>query len=237
MTLSGEKRIAILQSSYIPWKGYFDLINRVDEFILYDDVQYTKRDWRNRNVIQTPAGLSWLTIPVSVSGRFHQTIQDVEACDCDWRRRHWAALSHNYAKARWFGDYRETFERLYLGSDERRLSRINHAFIVGVCRILGIKTKISWSSDYPATGKKTERLVQICVKADADGYVSGPSGKNYIQPELFRDAGVNLSYVDYDGYPEYPQLSAPFEHHVTILDLIFNVGPQAADYMLSFKGS
>src|SRR4026207_404505 len=108
-----SKTIAVVQSNYIPWRGYFDLINSVDEFILYDDVQYTIRDWRNRNIIKTSRGSLWLTIPVRVKGKYYQKIKDTKIGDPEWNQRHWTSITHNYAKARYFRQYRETFEELY----------------------------------------------------------------------------------------------------------------------------
>src|SRR5262245_47310638 len=107
------KRVAIVQSNYIPWKGYFDLINSVDEFVLFDDVQYTRRDWRNRNKIKTPQGLLWLTIPVEVKGKFQQKIHDTRVSDLRWQTKHWQSIAQAYGKARYFAEYRECFENLY----------------------------------------------------------------------------------------------------------------------------
>ncbi len=228
------KKLAILQSNYIPWKGYFDLINLVDEFILLDDMQYTRRDWRNRNKIKTPAGLSWLTIPVKVKNNYFQKIKDTVISDPQWNRRHWQSIVHNYARAKYFPTYRALFEDLYLTSDERSLSQINHRFLVAICEILGIKTRLSWSMDYQLAEGKTERLVDLCKQAGATEYISGPSAKDYIDEELFRREGIALRYMDYSDYPLYEQLFPPFEHAVSVIDLIFNVGPEASRYMKSF---
>ena len=232
---AASKRVAIVQSSYIPWKGYFDIINSVDEFILYDDVQYTKRDWRNRNRIKTASGLRWLTIPVQVKGRYLQRIDETEVSDPGWARSHWSALVQSYSAAPFFASYRAQFEELYLARDAVRLSLINRRFIEAACQVLGITTRLRWSTDYPAHGTKTERLVSLCTAAGATTYVSGPSARAYIEEEQFRRAGVELSYVDYSGYPEYSQLYPPFEHAVTILDLIFSAGESAPSYMKSFS--
>jgi len=229
-----SKKVAILQSGYIPWKGVFDMINMVDEFILYDDMQYTKRDWRNRNRIKTPDGLKWLTIPVQVSGKFYQKIKDTVISDPGWNRSHWSSIVQSYKQAEHFKDYKELFEELYLGSDEKFLSKINYRFIMAICKILGIKTKISWSMDYELIEGKTERLVHLCKQAGATEYLSGPAAKDYIEEELFQKAGIKLTFMDYSGYPEYSQLYPPFEHKVSIIDLIFNVGSNAPKYMKSF---
>lgn len=226
--------VAISQSNYIPWKGYFDLINQVDEFILYDDMQYTRRDWRNRNKIKTPNGLLWLTIPVQAKGAYHQKIKDTVVSDPSWNKQHWKKIVHSYAKAKYFQTYKEIFEALYLGMEERHLSQINYHFLTTICRILGIDTRLSWSMDYRLIDGKTERLVDLCKQAGATAYVSGPAAKGYIDEALFTEAGLALRYVDYGGYPEYNQLFPPFEHGVSILDLIFNEGPDATKYMRSF---
>jgi hypothetical protein len=231
-----RKRVAILQSNYIPWKGYFDLINSVDEFVLYDSAQFTKNDWRNRNRIKSSGGLLWLSIPVR--HRFGQLIQDTVICDPTWGRTHWRSLSQAYAKAPHFKIYKDVFEELYSRCGaESKLSNINYQFIKNVCAILGIKTTITWSRDYRMADGQTERLVDLCSQLGADEYLSGPAARDYIEPELFARANIKLVYADYSGYPEYPQIYPPFEHRVSILDLIFNTGPKARTYMKSFNGS
>jgi len=228
----GTKSIAIVQSCYIPWKGYFDLIASVDEFVLYDDRQFTRRDWRNRNRIRTPGGTVWLTIPVRVKGRYEQRIDETVVSDTSWSPTHWKTLVHSYAAAAHFDAYRDRFEHTYAALEsETRLSLINRRLIEEVCDTLGIRTTLSWSTDYAAEGSKTQRLVSICRAAGATRYVSGPRAREYLDEQLFARAGIELSYIDYSAYPEYPQLYAPFEHAVTILDLIFNVGPEAPRYM------
>ena len=228
-----SKRLAILQSNYIPWKGYFDLVNSVDEFILYDTAQFTKNDWRNRNKIKTSRGLLWLSIPVR--HRFGQLIQDTVTSDPTWGRRHWRSLSQAYAKAAYFKMYEPLFEELYKKcSEESNLSNINYLFIREVCAILGIKTTITWSRDYALADGQTKRLVELCKQTRASEYLSGPSARNYIEPDLFARENIKLSFIDYSGYPEYPQLYPPFEHGVSILDLIFNTGPNARTYMKTF---
>ncbi len=225
------KAVAIVQSNYIPWKGYFDLIDRVDEFILYDDMQYTRRDWRNRNLIKTPRGLEWLTIPVQVKGKYFQKINETRISDPDWAKTHWATIAHNYRKAKYFREYREFFEGLYLGCNEEYLSRINFRFIEGICRLVGIRTRLSWSMDYPLREGKTERLVGLCVGAGATDYLSGPSAREYMDERLFAEAGITVSYMNYAGYSEYTQLHGGFEHGVSIVDLVLNEGPNVMRYM------
>jgi len=225
------KRVAIVQSNYIPWKGYFDLIRAVDEFILYDDVQYTRSDWRNRNKIKTPQGSQWLTIPVEVKGKYYQSIQHTRISDPGWARQHWRTICHNYARAPYFAAYREQFEHLYLGCEENLLSCVNHRFLGAICAMLGIGTQISWSMDYPVASAKTERLVDLSRLVGATEYLSEPAAKHYIVPELFEPAGITLCFATYCDYPEYPQMFGSFERGVSIVDLLFNTGPKAAQYL------
>ena len=178
------KKVAILQSNYIPWKGYFDLINMVDEFILYDDMQYTRRDWRNRNKIKTPQGLQWLTIPVEIKGKFFQKINDTRITDKKWNIKHWRTISQNYSKAKYFKDYKDIFEELYLTCDEEYLSQINYKFITTINEILEIKTKLRWSSEFELVDGQTEKLLGICKDCNADIYLSGPAAKDYFNEEV-----------------------------------------------------
>ena len=230
---SNVRRVAISQSNYIPWKGYFDLIRSVDEFVLFDTAQYTRRDWRNRNRIKTPAGPAWLTIPVIVKGRYLQTIQETEVSDPSWPEQHWKTLVHSYARAPFFDHYRDHFAELYLGCQEKLLSQINYRFMVAITRVLGINTRLSWSAEYPQIEGKTERLLGWCRQLKATEYLSGPAAKDYIDESLFAEAGIQVRFMDYSGYPEYKQLYPPFDHAVSIVDLIFNEGPNAIRYMKS----
>jgi len=228
------KKIAILQSNYIPWKGYFDLINMVDEFVLYDDMQYTRRDWRNRNKVQSSSGLKWLTIPVNVKGKYYQKINETKISDEDWAIKHWQTIKQFYSKADYFKEYNPLFEEFYLNCQEEYLSQVNFQLIKIINQILGIKTKINWSSDYTLVDGQTEKLLGICEQAGATTYLSGPAAKDYFDESLAAKKEIKVEWMDYSGYPEYQQLHQPFEHGVTILDLIFNEGPNAYKFMKSF---
>jgi len=208
----------------------------VDEFILYDDAQYTRSDWRNRNLIKTRNGLRWLTIPVQVKGvkRFKK-IHETKISDLAWATRHWSTVVQSYSQTAYFKESCEVFERLYHDCrEECSLSRVNVKFIKAMCQLLGIKTKISSSMEYKLVNGKTERLVHLCQQTGAREYVSGPTAAEYIDENLFKNAGITLRYIDYSGYPEYHQLFPPFEHRVSCVDLIFNQGPHATKYMKSF---
>lgn len=227
-------KAAILQSNYIPWKGYFDLMNSADVFIIYDEVQYTKNDWRNRNRIKTANGTIWLTIPVRQHA-LAQRIIDTEVVHNDWRKKHWNSILMSYSKAPFFKQYGPYFEKLYLHSDETFLSKINYQFFTVINDILGIKTELRWSQDLLLAEGKTERLVDLCQKVGATTYISGPAAKDYLDVNLFAEKNIQVSWMDYSGYPEYRQLYPPFEPQVSILDLIFNEGDKAPDFMKSFK--
>ncbi|WP_207285268.1 WbqC family protein [Pseudomonas sp. FW300-N2A2] len=221
------KKVAILQSNYIPWKGYFDMIASVDEFILYDDMQYTRRDWRNRNQIKTPQGVQWLTVPVLVKGKYHQKIRETEIDGVDWAASHWKSLVQNYSRAPHFNEIAKWLEPLYLNESYTHISELNQRFIQAVCDYLEIKTVISRSSDYELVDGKTERLANLCAQAGGSEYVSGPSAKDYVDEAVFEAMNIKLTWFDYSGYPEYSQLWGEFTHGVTVLDLLFNCGKDA----------
>ncbi|MGF1533740.1 MAG: WbqC family protein [Bernardetiaceae bacterium] len=225
------KKIIITQSNYIPWKGYFDAIQYVDEVILYDDMQYTKRDWRNRNQIKTPQGLLWLSIPVAVKGKYFQAIQDTQVSDLGWASKHWKTIQANYAKAKFFKDYQDIFEDLYLDCRESYLSQVNLRFILGINKMLGITTPIRFSSDFVLVEGKTERLVDLCKRVDATDYYTGSAAQNYMDESLFTQENIRVHYWDYAGYPEYEQLYPPFAHNVSIIDLILNQGENSRNFM------
>ena len=229
------KKIAILQSNYIPWKGYFDIINKVDEFIIYDEVQYTKRDWRNRNLIKSAQGLHWLTVPVHVKGAFSQKIADTRVADANWNKKHWECIRQNYCKAPFFRQYQEPLKEAYLGINTHFISEINLHFIQLINQLLGIHTPVSHSTDYLVSGDKTERLVQLVKAVGGTCYLSGPMARGYLDERAFERENLVVEWMDYTAYPEYRQHHPPFEHGVSVLDLLFHTGDNAPEYMLSFN--
>jgi hypothetical protein len=227
------KKVAILQSNYVPWKGYFDLIAAVDEFILYDDVQFTKNDWRNRNRIKTPQGIQWMSIPVG--DKIGRKICEVSLINSDWQVKHWKTLEANYRRSPFFEEISLWLKPLYLIEAYTNLSHLNRRFIEEICSYLGINTNISNSSDYEMIDGKTERLANLCEQVGGTEYISGPSAIEYIDANCFFERGINLTWFHYNGYSEYPQLWGEFSHAVTILDLLFNAGKQAPRYMRYVK--
>jgi len=224
------KRIAIVQSSYIPWKGYFDLIRSVDAFILLDNVQFTRRDWRSRNKIKTQHGPAWLSIPVHTRGRYTQLIQETTASESDWGKRHWQTIRSNYAKTPYFDQYADRLAALY-ENPSPRLSEINHGFIAAICDMLNVTTPITWASDYEARDTPSERLIDLCRAVGGTRYLSGPNARDYLDVAAFAAEGIAVEFADYSGYPEYPQPHGAFEHHVSVLDLLFCTGRRALDFM------
>jgi hypothetical protein len=230
------KRIAILQSNYIPWKGFFDIINMVDEFIIYDDAQYTKRDWRNRNQIKTSQGPKWLTIPVEVKNKYKQTIRETKVAGNSWIDKHLKILKHNYSGTKFYSEIGEwIFPLFYQCEKEKFLSDINLIFIRRINTFFGIKTKICYSTDYKLEGDKSEKVMNICLQAGAAEYVTGPAAKSYLDVDAFTRKGIKVIWMDYSGYKEYPQQYPPFIHEVSIVDLLFNSGYDSSKYLNSFS--
>jgi hypothetical protein len=229
--LRHHMRICIIQSCYIPWKGFFDLIGRCDEYVIFDSAQYVKRHWHNRNRIKTAGGVEWLTIPVVTKGRFEQPIAQVEI-EKPWADKHWRTIELAYRRAPFFEPLAPTVKAWYESADKQaRLTDVNLIFLQGIARLLGLRTRIVRDTAYPAQGVKTERLLAIARAAGADRYVSGPSARDYFDESMLQAAGVTAEWMSYEGYPEYPQLHGDFEHAVTTLDLLFNTGPEAQRYL------
>lgn len=228
-------RISIIQSCYVPWRGFFDLIGRCDEYVIFDHVQYVKRHWHNRNRIKTATGLEWLTIPVISRGRREQTIDTVEI-EKPWADKHWRAIDLAYRRAPHFATMAPRVRGWYeQAAKQTLLTEVNTIFLREIAALLGLGTRFVRDTAYPAEGAKTERLLAIIRAAGADRYLSGPSAKSYLDVSLLADAGVAVEWMSYDGYPEYPQLHGPFESPVSVLDLLFNVGPEASRYLTSSR--
>mgnify|MGYP003583718181 FL=1 len=221
------RRVAISQSNYIPWRGYFDMIGSVDEFIFYDDVQYTK-DWRNRNRIKTPQGPLWLTIPVGTDR--NRRICDVTIPDEEAGRKHWQVLTANYKRAPHFEEI-AGWLRPHFDEPWTSLSLLNHRMTAAICDFLGIRTKLSRSYDYQVGGDRNGRLLALCQEVGGTTYLSGPRAADYLDEQLFEDGGVAVEWMDYSNYAEYPQLWGKFEPQVSILDLLFNCGLASRNFL------
>lgn len=235
-----SKSVVITQSNYIPWKGYFDVIQSVDELILLDCVQFTRRDWRNRNIIKTPNGPLWLTIPVDVKGRFHQAIDETTINQPNWAAAHIRSIESSYRRAAKFDEVAPwLFGAINKAGGEPMLSAVNQVLLQEICTFLGIQTPIRHSSDVLAREKivpmePTQRLLELCQALGATRYVSGPAAKDYLDVARFNQKGIDVVWADYSGYPEYPQLWGAFDHRVSVIDLLLNVGREAPRFMKYF---
>lgn len=227
-------KVAVIQSNYIPWKGYFDTIHDVDLFIFYDDVQFTKNDWRNRNKIKVSGGTHWLSVPVGTD--LNRTINEVKIQDSAWAKNHFKNLEQYYLKAAYFKEYRGFLAHVYMERKWEYLSELNQYLVKTIAvDFLKCKTAFDSSMNYSPEGKQLVRLLDLLKKCKAEVYYSGPSAKSYVVENEFKKNGIEIIWKDYSSYPEYPQLFPPFEHYVSILDLLFNTGPDAPYYMWGWR--
>ena len=223
----------ILQPSYIPWRGYFHQIYKADLFIFFDDVQFDKNGWRNRNRIKTPNGTIWLTIPVLHKGNAagQSIIKDVMIdYTKDWCRKHWMSIQQAYSKAPYFRRYCEILDD-FIHRQYEYLSDFNIDLTVELSRQLGAHhTQFIRSSGLNQSGEKTDRLINILTSVGATHYITGPSARDYLEEEKFAACGIGLEYMVYD-YREYNQLYPPYDPQVSILDLLFMVGEKAGNFI------
>ena len=230
-------RVAAIQSNYIPWKGYFDIINDVDLFIFHDDLQYTKQDWRNRNKIYTMHGaLSWLTVPCGINTD-RMICEVILNNNSKWAQKHWNVIRQAYYKAPYYNKYKSFFEYVYLECKWEYLSELNQFLIKHIAtEFLGIRTEFSDSRCFFSSGKKSEKLLSLLVSAGCNEYLSGPAARAYLDEPAFQASGIRVVWKDYSGYPEYQQMWQPFESNVSIIDLLMNVGEEAPYYIWGWRG-
>lgn len=221
----------ILQPHYLPYSGFFKLIDEADVFVFFDNVQFEARSWQIRNRIKNPEGFQWLTVPIVKS--FGQLIKDVKINNStDWQDRHWQAILHNYSKAPFFKDYRDFFQQVYTKKWES-LSELNIYIIEYLVKELGLKTKFIKASELGVSGKRSELLANICKKVNADKYYSNIGSKEYMDKQMnfFDDAGIKVSYMEYK-HPTYTQLFGEFIPYMSVIDVLFNHGKKAREIIL-----
>lgn len=227
-------KVGIIQSNYIPWRGYFDFIDDVDLFIFYDDVQYSKHSWRNRNKIKTQNGLIWLTVPVLFSLNEGTLIQNAKIdYGSNWVNKHVDSIKFSYGKTPFYNVYSKDFFDI-LNQKFKTISELNVSINKWMLEKFDINTKIKMSSEFNSVGSKTDKLIDILTKAGATSYLSGPAAKGYLEVEKFENAGIGLEYKVYQ-YGEYPQRFGKFEPNVSALDLLFNCGDDSKNYLKSLK--
>jgi hypothetical protein len=226
-----EKKGIITQSNYIPWKGYFETIRNVDVFVVYDDMQYTKRDWRNRNIIKTTQGLKWLTIPVEVKGKFLQKIKDTRIADKSWNKSHLNQIKQAYSGAKCYREVKDWIQELYMTCEYDFLTDVNLHFIHGINKFLDIETEIRFSSEFVLAEDRNQRLINICKDLNITDYYSGPAAKAYMDLNLFNESNIIAHFLDYSNRLKYHQLYGDFIHEVSIIDLLLNEGEQSKNYI------
>jgi hypothetical protein len=234
MTDRGGKTVAIIQSSYIPWRGFFAIIARADTFVFLDSVQFTRRDWRSRNRIKTPPGPLWLSIPVRQKGQYHAPIDAMEIADPGWASQHWRTIQANYRRAAGFRALADHLGGMYhAAAAEASLSVVNQLTIREIAALLGIRTRFTRDIDLLPRARldamdPTERLVALAEQAGAATYLSGPSARAYLNEAAFAERGMAVAWMDYTRLPAYPQLWGDFDPSLSVIDALLNLGPDGA---------
>ena len=220
------------QPVYLPWLGLFHKIALADRFVSFNRVQYQPKDWNNRNRIKTPKGLLWLSVPVKRKGYLEKTISDIEIDNSQpWGRKHWNAIRHNYAKAPYFARYADYFEDVY-ARRWKTLVELNESMLGWFLAELGIAVAVEFAGDFDFRGSKSDLVLDMCVRLDADIYIYGTQGRGYADERSFANAGITLVFQDY-RHPEYPQLHGGFDSHLSIVDLLFNCGDDSLSILMS----
>ena len=226
-------RVGVIQSNYLPWRGYFDIIHDVDVFVFYDDVQYTVNDWRNRNRIKTANGPVWITVPVG--NQNDRRICDVTIPDRRWARKHWRTIEQAYARAPHFERYADFLHGVY-ETEWTSLSVLNQSLVTRIARdFLGIRTVFRDSREFALEGRKGDRLLALLTELGTTEYVSGPSARQYLDAASFEAAGIRVVWKDYGSYPPYPQLHGAFVPAVSIVDTLMCCGPETTYYAWGYR--
>lgn len=218
--------IFVHQPEYIPWLGFFDKLARCDTFVIYDNAQFQHGSFHNRNKIRTAHGWKWLTIPI-MHGH-PQTIKDVRISGSDWKQKQLSVIKHNYEKTPYFKEYFPMIKEAITFNHELLIG-LNLHLIKNIAQILNIKANMVRSSEFPYCGReKNEKLVSMCKFLGADTYLSGSGGKAYVEEGLFNEAKVEVQWHNY-GHPTYKQNFSGFQPNMSIIDLLFNMGPESKD--------
>ena len=228
-------KVAILQSNYIPWKGVFDMIHQVDKFVFFEDVDYTKRDWRTRNFVKTENGQTMLAVPVKKAPRGTKIFEIEISNDGKWQEKHYNIMRLAYSKAKYFEEFKWLIDEIYKKNNFSSISEFNISCTKLLCKVLGIQAEFINSVDLGTIGNKDDKVLEICKKVGATHYLSGPAARDYIDEGKFKDAQITLEYMNYN-YREYPQLHGEFNHYVSVIDLIFNCGENSKDFIVT-KGT
>lgn len=225
--------VGIIQPSFIPWRGYFHIIQQCNIFVFYDDVQYDKRSWRNRNIIKMARGKKWITVPIFTKGKFSQKVNEAKIYNkTNWRKKILSSIYFSYKKAPFFDKYYDWLAE-QINKSWEYISDLDIHLTREIGDILGIETEYIKSSELNIQQryKKLERILGICKKLNATKYITGPKARDYIQSDTpFCELGIKLKFQEYD-YPKYPQLYGDFEPNVSIIDLLFNTGDESPEFI------
>jgi len=225
--------ITIHQPNFLPWPGFFHKWMLADTFVLLDTVQYEKNEWQNRNRIKTASGAQWITVPVNY--RYPQKISEVTIADRRWIRKMCASIEQVYAKAPYFEAYWQPVRKV-LNNNYDRLADLNVALIRLLGDALGCSAPLKLASELGVENTDpTYRLIELCSNMNGDGYLSGQEGRTYLQREVFAEAGIALYFQQVEA-PQYTQLHGDFVSHLSVLDLLFNAGPNAAEAIHDMGG-
>ena len=219
------------QPVYLPWLGLLHKIALADLFCFFDIVQYQRKDFNNRNKINTSNGPIWLTVPVKSSGRLNSVINDIEIIDNDWKKNHLLSIELNYKKTKYFDQYMPRLREIIL-SDNKYLSDLNYKILLYAKDAFHIKTKVVKASNYKFNGMKTDLVLDMCKQLKADKYIFGEQGKNYADVGAFNKAGVSVYFQKYK-HPIYNQRGKNFVPYMSIVDLLFNEGLGSYNILMS----
>jgi hypothetical protein len=229
-------RISIMQPTYLPWLGYFELIDNCDLFVLFDDVQFAKKSWHQRNRIKTSNGELMLTVPVLTKGKLDQLIKDAQINnELPWRKKHFASIDKSYIKARYYAEYIDGLKDIY-DQEHESLLILNFKLIEFIKNSLGITTKIALSSEFDACGDRTEKIINICKACKADALYDAKGAEDILNLDLFKENDIEIMFQEYE-HPQYQQIQGGFVSHMSTLDLLFNKGPDSLNIIrLGIKG-
>ena len=226
-------KTAIIQSNYIPWLGYFNIISSVDKFVFYDTAQYTKRSWRNRNFIKTPNGKFMLTVPVKNKSNQFEKIENIEIADKNWGKKHKKILDYNYKQSKYYKEISNLIYDVYFDEDISYLSQVNSLLIKKISKYLNFETQFYFSSEFYMEKGPTESLLSICKELETNTYVTGPFGKTYLDENLFAKNNIELKFFEYPEYSHYNQLwGEDFISNLSIVDCLFNNGKNTTKYLV-----
>lgn len=225
--------VVVSQSNYLPWKGYFDLVRRADVLVLLDNVQFTRRDWRSRNLIKAPQGVHWLTVPVRTPHGRRTSVSEAEISDASWAASHLRAIELSYRRTPHFEKAFELLVNL-LDENETLLSNLNERVLRGLLKFMDLDVVVRASRGPVEPVDASQRILDLVLQFGGTRYISAPAARDYLDLDRFSDAQILVDFFDYPDYPDYHQAWPPFRHDVSVIDVLFHLGP---DWRSALGGS